>query len=501
MSRSLFAILNRRFGPKPDPITRREMLRQTALVGAGLLLSNFPARGDWRNAKPGGKRVVVIGAGFAGLACAHELLSAGYDVTVIEARDRVGGRVLSFNKQFKNELIKDRNAEGGAELIGSNHPTWVAYAEKFGLKFIDVTENEEWETPIVLGGKRLEKEASEKLWKELDEAFKTMNADAEPVVEDEPWKTPNADALDKRTTLDWLNGLKVSDLCKLAIKAQLTSDNGQDMSKQSYLGNLCQVKGGGLEKYWTDSEIYRCGGGNQQLASKLAEAIGKNRIVLSLPVSEIKARDNGCIVTCKDSRTLECDDVVLAAPPSVWSKIKMEPELPAILKPQMGTNVKYLSAVKKRFWLGSNVNPLCLADGDLNWIWESTDNQEGDEPAGLTAFSGGPGAEATLRYPKDKRDEIYKAAIDKIFPGFAENFTAARFMDWPNDPWTLAGYSFPAPGQVTKMGPVFHGGLGRLHFCGEHTCYKFVGYMEGGLNSGASLAKRLAKRDGVLKGG
>jgi monoamine oxidase len=73
-------------------------------------------------------------------------------------------------------------------------------------------------------------------------------------------------------------------------------------------------------------------------------------------------------------------------------------------------------------------------------------------------------------------------------------------MDWPNDPLTGGGYSFPAPGQVTTLGPILYNGIGRLHFCGEHTCYKFVGYMEGGLNSGASLAARIAKRDGVVKG-
>jgi hypothetical protein len=71
-------------------------------------------------------------------------------------------------------------------------------------------------------------------------------------------------------------------------------------------------------------------------------------------------------------------------------------------------------------------------------------------------------------------------------------------MDWPNDPWTQSGYSFPAPGQVTTVGPIMYKGLGHLHFAGEHTSYKFVGYMEGALNSGAALAQRLAKRDGVV---
>lgn len=86
----------------------------------------------------------------------------------------------------------------------------------------------------------------------------------------------------------------------------------------------------------------------------------------------------------------------------------------------------------------------------------------------------------------------------KIYPKFQENYIGSRFMDWPADEWTMASYSFPGPGQVTTVGPLLHKGMGRLHFAGEHTCYKFVGYMEGALNSGATVAKRIATRDGVI---
>jgi len=74
-------------------------------------------------------------------------------------------------------------------------------------------------------------------------------------------------------------------------------------------------------------------------------------------------------------------------------------------------------------------------------------------------------------------------------------------MDWPGEQWTGAGYSFPAPGQVTTVGPLLaqaHAG-GRLHLAGEHCCYKYVGYMEGALQSGLVAAKRIAVRDGAMK--
>jgi monoamine oxidase len=72
-------------------------------------------------------------------------------------------------------------------------------------------------------------------------------------------------------------------------------------------------------------------------------------------------------------------------------------------------------------------------------------------------------------------------------------------MNWPKEPWTMASYSFPAPGQVTSQGPILRAPFGRLHFAGEHTNYAFVGYMEGALGSGIAVAKRLAHRDGFMR--
>ena len=498
MSTSLFARLHRQFGPRVDVLTRREMLRATAAAAAGALLSNVPAFGR-QAANATGKRVVVIGGGFAGLACAFELKSAGYDVTVIEARNRVGGRVLSFNSTLGGEFVVGRNVEGGGELIGSNHPTWVAYAERFKLEFLDVTQDEELALPIILGGKKLDKAAAKALYEEMREAHKGITADAENVDEDQPWKTSNAEELDKRTTADWIEKLKTSELAKLGIKVELTANNGQDVARQSYLGNLSQVRGGGLEKYWTDSEVYRSIGGNQQLALKLAEAIGQDRIVLKLPVKEVQVRDGGAVVTCADGRMLECDDVVLAVPPTVWDRIRFSPDIPAALRPQTGATLKYLAAVKKRFWKDAGLSPNALTDGDLSMTWDGTDNQAVDEGAALICFSGGPAAEACLRYPKESRDETYKAELSKLYPAFGANLVSSRFMDWPNEEWTKTGYSFPAPGQVTTVGPLLRKGLGRLHFAGEHACFKFVGYMEGGLNSGVAVAKRIAMRDGTTK--
>ncbi len=470
-------------------MTRREMLQATLAASAGLLLSDSVAFGQ---NKPG-KRILVIGAGFSGLATAHELRSAGYDVTVLEARNRVGGRVVTFT-----DLVPGKHVEGGGELIGSNHPTWVSYAEKFKLSFLDVTE-EDLEFPIVLGGKRLTGDESEKLWEEIDATVNAMNADAAKVTDAfQPWLTPGAEALDRRTLGSWVAELQASPLCKTAIDAMMSADNGVRSEWQSYLGNLAMVKGGGGEKFWTDSEVYRCAGGNQSLATRLAAAIGADRIKLRTIVRRIDHGASGVRVTLASGEMLGADDVVLAVPPSVWSKIGVEPALPGQLAPQMGTNVKYLMALRGPFWRRAELAPDLLSDGPINWTWHQTDGQKG-AGASICAFSGATSADAVREWPAAERTASYMRELGKVYTGLRANFVKSRFMDWPGDAWTKASYSFPAPGQVTTMGPLLRNGVGHVHFAGEHTCYAFVGYMEGALNSGVSLARRLAERDGVTK--
>jgi monoamine oxidase len=492
VARSFFARLAGRFRPT-SVAERREFFRKSAALGAGLLLSNHlgcrrqvSTRGDSQ------KHIVVVGAGFGGLACAHELQAAGYQVTVLEARNRVGGRVLSSLK-----FIEGKNVEQGGELIGSNHPTWVAYAERFGLSFLDVSADDDLSMPIHLDGALLDDLLAEKIFREMEEALARMNAEAESVDAAQPWNSPRAAALDRQSLADWLDRVDLSPQTRKLTAVQLAADNAVPNDRASYLGMLTLIKAGGGEAYWTESEVYRCRGGNDQLARRLAEAIGPENIRLRTPVASISYGEVGASVGLANE-TIRCDDVVLAVPPSVWPHIDFNPRLPEKLAPQMGKAMKHLMSVKRRFWKDDRRSQYALSDGPISQTWELTDGQnDGPESAGLIAFSGGPQCESCLGFSKDDREESYAAELDKLFLRFREHYLASMTMDWPNDPLTLGGYSFPAPGEVTTVGPLLHNGLGRLHFCGEHASYQFVGYMEGALNSGVLLAKRLAVRDGM----
>lgn len=488
---NLFQLLEHRFGPRDGGLTRREILKASAAAGAGLLLSNSLGFAATRAA---GKRVVVIGGGFGGMSAAWELHQAGYDVTLVEARDRFGGRVRTLDR-----FIKDKTVEAGGEFVGANHPTWAAYAHQLGIKFREVVYDKDAEAPIMLAGERLNAGAARRLWQEMREALAMINADAAKVDAYQPWKSAGAKELDARTTANWIDTLPVSDQCKQAITIQLTCINGVVPAWQSYLGNLAMVKGGGLENYWTQTDTLFAIEGNQQLAEEISDELGPDKIILVTAATGIKVGSDSATVSLSDGRQLEADDVILAVPCSTWNRIAFEPPLPAALVPQMGTNTKFLVAVKDRFWEQEQLSPRSLTDGPVSLTWEGTNNQPGDVGACLTVYAGGPMADQAMAWSVEQRQANYFASLDQLYPGIEKHLLKADFVNWHNDPLARGSYSFPAPGQVTSIGPILERGLGRLHFAGEHCCPAFVGYMEGALQSGVRLARRLAERDGIVK--
>ena len=382
--------------------------------------------------------------------------------------------------------------EGGAELIGTNHPIWMDYKARFGLSLLDIAE-EDAEAPIVLNGKRLTAADSEKLWAQMTEALNGLNADAGRIQDPfMPWTTPDAAAWDKRSLADWIAAQPVSDLCKAGIDAQMVADNGVTTAWQSYLGNLAMVKGGGVEKFWSETEVFRCAGGSQQLALKLAAAIGPARVHLRQSVSSITAGPAGVVVTAGATKH-EADYAVLAVPPLTWNRIAFAPRLHVTDVPQMGSNVKFLMKVRDLYWRRAQLGPDSFSDGPIHLTWHTTQHQK-VAGAGVVAFSGGPAADACRGWLAAERTGNYLTALSKIYPGIRASFERGRFMDWPSDPWVKGSSSFPAPGEVMTLGPQLQQPLaGRVFLAGEHTCYAFVGYMEGALQSGARAAKRIAE--------
>jgi monoamine oxidase len=327
----------------------------------------------------------------------------------------------------------------------------------------------------------------------MDTALSTLDADAARIDDPfAPWLSAGAQEWDRRSLRSWIEALDTSALCREGIEAQMSADNGVRTAWQSYLANMAMVKGGGLDRFWTDSEVFRCAGGNQQLASALVRAIGPARVRLRTTVTGIDLTRPSARITLGDGSILEADQVILAVPPTVWNRIAIAPMLPAALAPQMGTNVKFLMAMKDRQpW---KTKGDLLSDGPVSMTWETTQGQH-TPAAAMVAFSGAAAADQCRGWSPAERTNRYLAALEPSYRNIRASFVKARFMDWPSDPWVKASYSFPAPGQVTTMGPLMAQPIAeRLHLAGEHTCPAFVGYMEGALQSGVRAASRIVSK-------
>jgi monoamine oxidase len=518
--RSLFARLHRRYGPKISGAERQRRVKdkldsQPALPS----LRPLAARAALAQRRP---KVAIVGGGFSGLMAASELVGH-CDVTLFEARDRFGGRV--FSKRKPSGIV-----EAGGELIGYNHPIWLSLAKRFELGLSVITSDTNFDAldldmPLFLDGRKLSDRQMERVYHEMDDAFGKLCRQAAKVDARKPWRAKDARKLDAKTLAEWIDDLDCSKLTKLAIDEQLSNDQGLPTDQQSFLANLAVISGGRMKNqidaFFTQTETLRCSEGNQELAIRLADEVrGKGgEPLLSTPVSAIRIEDEGVTLEFGTSGNgaprapFAADYVILAIPPSLWpasqsAKITITPELPHDYYVTMGTVVKYLSPLTKRFWIGEGLAPTATSN-QFGVTWEGTDNQIAppDRPVELSLFAGADVAKAALAHyrPGDQTevDAFYAKRIGDVYKGYAGHLAGEpEFMAWPHDEWTAAGYSCPAPGEVCRAGPLLSKGFrDRLFFAGEHTCFAYFGYMEGALESGraaaAAIVRAIDKRAGA----
>jgi monoamine oxidase len=437
-------------------------------------------------------RVAVVGGGFAGLMAAWYLRQCNVAVTVFEASGRVGGRVLSDYAFVPGKVV-----EAGAELIGSNHPMWVELAALLQLPLVKISKEKDYadaglNVRIRFGDYDLTDADKDLLESELPKVFDSIGAEAAPIDEESPWLSPDAATYDQQSVsaaLDRHCGA-ASSLVRTVLEYGIGNDNCAPPGQQSYLGLLTLVKAGrmddtpeGLRGYWEYTETDRCMGGNERLASSLAAPLTDVR--LSSPVSRITVTENAVGIAYGDAAPAEesFDYVILAAPPTSWPSVECTTEAwdPSVRTMQHGRAVKHLSAFDRTFWQDEKLAPSASWDA-LGTVWEGTDRQE-SSPGGfdLSVYSGGayvlPGAD-------------YPGRLATIFPGYAPS--RVQFVDWPNTPYVMTGYSVPAVGQVCTVGQALSVPLGgRLIFAGEQACIGYFGYMEGALQSGARASRAI----------
>ena len=419
--------------------------------------------------------VIVVGAGLAGLRCAADLVAAGREPLVLEARDRIGGRVWS------HRFTDGQWCERGAEFVDTGHREVLALAAELGLELNDVTcGSDDARRMLDMGGRAAPYELHHTLAPDL-ERFDAAMAELAALVDiDDPAGARSA-FLDDRPLSAVVEGLGLSLVARVVIGRDIRSEFllGPDEVSQlmaAWMTALHLVSGDGFE-------AHRIVGGNDRLAGGLAARLG-DRVRLSTPVAIVEP-DEGAVVLTTGER-LTADRLVVTVPLPVLGR--MWHEIPAELsRPGYGIGGKVSVQFGRRTWLDDGRDGSVRTERAWGELWETTDGQTGDRGVMTAMLSSNDGA-ALLSLP-DIEDRVI-AEIDRLFPG-AKGLAGERVTtDWTVDPYSLGAYVTFGLGQLLAAWPLLRRPHGRMLLAGEHTD-EWCGYMEGALRSGARAARTI----------
>lgn len=444
------------------------------------------------------KSVIIIGAGMAGLAAAHELKKAGWAATVLEARSRVGGRVYTV-REFSNGL----HAEGGGEYINESQHRMTALAKEFDLQLgkVGVWQNQSGDWAVLEGrAGRLEdaslwginlEEENKRIWSALAELGRQVSDPSNPIT------APNAKELDRQNAKSWIQNLQVHPLARILFENHIRSEYTCEPGEFSLL-DLAR----NASLYYSDPDAadpaYRIIGGNDRLPQAIAKRLPDVR--LNAVVTSIRIKAEEVLVTYKhiDSfHTVRAPYAILATPLTTARMIDFEGTLPPAHETMIhglsyGSVTKVMIEYRKRFWHDHGWNGCLNTDLPIVFTWDATSHLEGEHGI-LTAYTGGgPGAELT-RMSDAERVQTAVSVMEKIFPGSSDLIENTQTIAWGNEAFTLGSYMAYAPNEVTAHWRTLFTPAGRLYFAGEHAAI-YQGFMEGAVESGQRAAKNIIER-------
>lgn len=493
-------------------VTRRDVLRTTGLLGAGAALaactsdssSGSPASVTASGSPGSGPRVVVVGAGLAGLTAAYRLQQAGVDVVVHDARDRVGGRCWSSREWAGGQV-----GEHGGEFIDTRHVHLLGLARELDLRVDDLWETWEsgsssltWVDGADVDRKDLMapiNEASRQVTKLARRNGSFFAADA----------GPQAIAFDEMTVADWFTEATGEPLDSAMGRLFSSSQAGwygldPEALSASNLIDFYAVRWDGADERYTVHD------GNDLVPQGLADALPGGSVTLDSALSSVRqlADDRYELVFSSSTTPVEADFVVLALPFTALQDVDLSDagfsakKSAAVAELGMGTNSKVLVQFDRPLrdfenWSGY----LQRADSPQFGTWQSGTNDSGSSDyALLTLFAGGkegasyPTDQAHGVAPPEVADQTLEA-LEEMLPGIASAHTGDIWLDfWTQDPWVHGSYAAFLPGNMTSFLGEMGRAEGRVHFAGEHTSVYSQGYLNGGAESGSRVAAELLDR-------
>jgi monoamine oxidase len=471
--------------------------RQFLVAGAATV-----AAGAWapraRAAAP--PRVVVVGAGLAGLTCAHRLKQAGVLASVHEASDRLGGRCWSIRGKFAPGLV----AEHGGELIDTGHIEIRQLCQELGLATDNLLRAEANGTePLYYfdGRAYTDAEATEDFNGVYQKLHKDVSAASYPTTY--RISTQRGRDLDAMTITEWIEesvpGGMSSRFGQL-LDVTYNIEFGAECSEQSAL-NLIYLLGyigqGRLRLFGKSDEKHHVRGGNDQIPAALGAAL-PGQITMGSELVAIRRNTASYTLTFRQgpaTKTVTADRVVLALPFSImrrsvdWSRAGFGPEKSrAIREVGMGTNSKLNVGFKTRHWQALGCNGDTYSDTGFQNTWEVSRGQPGTAGI-LVDYTGGRIGDTFRTGTPESRARGFLAQLEPVLPGVTDQWDGRATVDhWPSQPWARGSYSYYKPGQYSAFGGSEEEVSGACHFAGEHTTQDFQGYLQGAVFSGQRAA-------------
>lgn len=440
-----------------------------------------------------GVSVLVAGAGLAGLAAARDLTALGAAITIVDARDRVGGRVWTIRDGFAEQ----QHAEAGGDMIDEDQHEIRQLAEQAGLKLTRILRSGfGYVRRDAQGRARIVQRNAMRGWTRLASALDPV---AMPYrLADQRWDSPIAGEIARRSVSAWLDESKADE----ELRATATGLRGFFLADPEELSLIALIDQFAANDSPAPGAMYRIDGGNDRLATALAKPFG-DRLRLNTDVVAVSQRGQTVRVSLKTAGVLaqvNCDYCVLAVPASVLRRIPITPALPAaqheaVSRLKYGHATKTLMQFTRRFWRAPTRPRAFGSPLAFGAVWEGNEEQRGRSGI-LALLAGGSASEATQAIVAKEGPRGLVQALDWLGTDQAE-LTVSRQVIWEQDQHARGGYAYFDPSFNPSLRSWLAQPCGRLFFAGEHTSIRWQGYMNGAVESGRRAAFEIAAVHGL----